>query len=85
MGFIMTKIGKFLNKKTEISHGQRLTICVDILCLMGIGFYLNEKLYQSRIRNINQDTQIEALEKELRNKGYSEEQITRIKLNGFIF
>ena len=57
----MGKIKTFLNKTTEITNGQRLSIAVGILGLTGMALYLNDKLLQARLDNIDKDYDIEVL------------------------
>lgn len=62
----MKKILNFLNKTSEIKNGDRLTIVVNTAILMGVGFYLNKKLYETRIENIDKDVIIDGLESKLK-------------------
>lgn len=57
----MGKIKTFLNKTTEITNGQRLSICVSILGLAGMALYLNDRLLKARLDNIDKDYDIEVL------------------------
>lgn len=57
----MGKIKTFLNKTTEITNGQRLSICVSILGLTGMALYLNDRLLKARLDNIDKDYDIEVL------------------------
>ena len=57
----MGKIRTFLNKTTEITNGQRLSICVSILGLTGMALYLNDRLLKARLDNIDKDYDIEVL------------------------
>lgn len=62
----MKKILNFLNKTSEIKNADRLTIVVNTAILMGVGFYLNKKLYETRIENIDKDVIIDGLESKLK-------------------
>jgi hypothetical protein len=57
----MGKIRTFLNKTTEITHKDRLTVCASILGLAGIALYLNDRLCRARLDNIDKDYDIEVL------------------------
>lgn len=57
----MGKIRTFLNTTTEITHGQRLSICASILGLTGMALYLNDRLLKARLDNIDKDYDIEVL------------------------
>jgi hypothetical protein len=57
----MGKIKTFLNKTTEITNGERLSICVSILGLGGMALYLNDRLLKARLDNIDKDYDIEVL------------------------
>lgn len=61
----MKKILNFLNKTSEIKNADRLTIVVNTAILMGVGFYLNKKLYETRIENIDKDIKIDDLNRVL--------------------
>lgn len=61
----MKKILNFLNKTSEIKNADRLTIVVNTAILMGMGFYLNKKLYETRIENIDKDVKIDDLNRVL--------------------
>lgn len=57
----MGKIKTFLNTTTEITNGQRLSICASILGLAGMALYLNDRLLKARLDNIDKDYDIEVL------------------------
>ena len=57
----MGKIKAFLNKTTEITNGQRLSVCVSILGLTGMALYLNDRLLKARLDNIDKDYDMEVL------------------------
>ena len=57
----MGKIKTFLNKTTEITNGQRLSIAISILGLTGMSLYLNDKLLKARLDNIDKDYDMEVL------------------------
>ena len=61
----MKKIRNFLNRTSEITHGDRLSALIGISILMGIGFYLNDALFKSRIEVIDKDVEIMNLESRL--------------------
>lgn len=61
----MKKILNFLNKTSEIKNADRLTIVVNTAILMGVGFYLSNKLYETRIENIDKDIKIDDLNRVL--------------------
>lgn len=65
----MGKIKRFLNTTTEITNGERLTICAGILCLTGMALYLNDKLLKARLDNIDKDYDIAVLENALEEHG----------------
>ena len=61
----MKKIINFLNQTSEITHGDRLTALIGISILMGMGCYLNNTLFKSRMEVIDKNVEIMNLESQL--------------------
>ena len=61
----MKKIINFLNQTSEITHGDRLSALIGISILMGMGCYLNNALFKSRMEVIDKNVEIMNLESQL--------------------
>ena len=71
----MKKFRSFLNQTSEITNGQRLTIMVCTLGLMGIGYWRNYAAYKAEMENINLEIKLVNMKCKLREQGFSEEDI----------
>ena len=63
----MKKFRNFLNQTSEITNGQRLTIVLCTLGLMGIGYWRNYAAFKAESKNIDLEMEKEDLEIELNN------------------
>ena len=63
----MKKFRNFLNQTSEITNGQRLTIVLCTLGLMGIGYWRNNAAFKAEMKNIDLEMEKEDLEIELNN------------------
>ena len=63
----MKKFRNFLNQTSEITNGERLTIMVCTLALMGIGYWRNYAACKAELKNIDLEMEKEDLEIELNN------------------
>ena len=61
----MKKFRSFLNQTSEITNGQRLTIVLCTLGLMGIGYWRNNAAFKAEMKNIDLEMEKEDLEIEL--------------------
>ena len=57
--FIMTNFKQFLNKTSNITNGERLVAMACTVLLTGIGMYLNNKLFDTRIELLNKKIELE--------------------------
>ena len=55
----MTNFKQFLNKTSNITNGERLVAMTCTVLLTGIGMYLNNKLYDTRIELLNKKIELE--------------------------
>lgn len=55
----MTNFKQFLNKTSNITNGERLVAMTCTVLLTGIGMYLNNKLYDTRIKLLNKNIELE--------------------------
>ena len=63
----MKKFRNFLNQTSEITNGQRLSIMLCTLGLMGIGYWRNYAASKAEMKNIDLEMEKEDLEIELNN------------------
>ena len=63
----MIKFRNFLNQTSEITNGQRLSIMLCTLGLMGIGYWRNYAASKAEMKNIDLEMEKEDLEIELNN------------------
>ncbi len=75
----MNKIKAFLNKKSEITNGQRLQICASILGLTAMGLYLNDRLLKSRLETIDKEYDLEVLRQILAKHGIEMDEVLENK------
>ena len=61
----MKKFRNFLNQTSEITNGQRLSIMLCTLGLMGIGYWRNYAASKAEMKNIDLEMEKEDLEIEL--------------------
>ena len=61
----MIKFRNFLNQTSEITNGQRLSIMLCTLGLMGIGYWRNYAASKAEMKNIDLEMEKEDLEIEL--------------------
>ena len=61
----MKKFRSFLNQTSEITNGQRLSIMLCTLGLMGIGYWRNYAASKAEMKNIDLEMEKEDLEIEL--------------------
>ena len=71
----MKKFRNFLNQTSEITNGQRLTIMVCTLGLMGIGYWRNYAAFKAEMKNIELEWKLEHIKGKLEDKGFSQEEI----------
>ena len=55
----MTNFKQFLNKTSNITNGERLVAMTCTVLLTGIGMYLNNKLFDTRIELLNKKIELE--------------------------
>lgn len=55
----MTNFKQFLNKTSNITNGERLVAMACTVLLTGIGMYLNNKLFDTRIELLNKKIELE--------------------------
>lgn len=55
----MTNFKQFLNKTSNITNGERLVAMACTVLLTGIGMYLNNKLFDTRIELLNKKVELE--------------------------
>ena len=55
----MTNFKQFLNKTSNITNGGRLVAMTCTVLLTGIGMYLNNKLFNTRIELLNKEIELE--------------------------
>ena len=78
----MKKFRSFLSQTSEITNGQRLTIIVGTLGLMGIAYWRNYAPYKDEMKNIDLEMEKEDLEIELDNlKNRLKEKSIEIQIN----
>ena len=63
----MKKFINFLNQTSEITNGQRVTIVLCTLGLMGIGYWRNHAAIKAEMENDELEMEKEDLEIELNN------------------
>ena len=63
----MKKFRNFLNQTSEITNGQRLTIVLCTLGLMGIGYWRNHAAFKAEMEKEDLEIEKENLEIELNN------------------
>lgn len=55
----MKNFKQFLNKTSNITNGERLVAMTCTVLLTGIGMYLNNKLFDTRIKLLNKEMELE--------------------------
>ena len=55
----MTNFKQFLNKTSDITNGERLVAMACTVLLTGMGLYLNNKLFSTRIELLNKEIELE--------------------------
>ena len=71
----MKKFRSFLNQTSEITNGQRLSIMLGTLGLMGIGYWRNYAAFKAEMKNIDLEWKLENIKGKLEDKGFSKEDI----------
>lgn len=59
----MKNFKQFLNKTSNITNGERLVAMTCTVLLTGIGMYLNNKLFDTRIKLLNKEMELETQQK----------------------
>lgn len=57
----MKNFKQFLSRKTDITHGERLVCVVCTAFLTGMGLYLNNKLFETRIDLLDKQRELDNL------------------------
>ena len=71
----MKKFRSFLNQTSEITNGQRLSIMLCTLGLMGIGYWRNYAAFKAESKNIALEWKLDHIKWKLEDKGFSKEEI----------
>ena len=71
----MKKFRNFLNQTSEITNGQRLSIMLCTLGLMGIGYWRNYAAFKAESKNIALEWKLDHIKSKLEDKGFSQEEI----------
>ena len=71
----MKKFRNFLNQTSEITNGQRLTIVLCTLGLIGIGYWKNNATFKAEMENIELEWKLGHIKGKLEDKGFSKEEI----------
>ena len=71
----MKKLLGLLKLTSGITNGQRLSLMLCTLGLMGIGYWRNHAAFKAEMKNIELEWKLDHIKWKLEDKGFSQEEI----------